>query len=47
MANALASLALGQAAGLPMAAMLDALKNFSGLKHRCQWVTETCWGQLL
>jgi len=37
-ANALAALALGQAAGLPMAAMLDALRVFGGLKHRCQWV---------
>lgn len=37
-ANALAALALGQAAGLPMAAMLDALRQFTGLPHRCQWV---------
>ena len=36
--NALAALALGQAAGLPMDAMLQALKAFPGLAHRCQWV---------
>src|SRR5690606_19087096 len=36
--NALAALALGDAAGIPMAAMLDALKNFNGLKHRCEFV---------
>lgn len=36
--NALAALALGDAAGIPMAAMLDALKNFTGLKHRCEFV---------
>ena len=36
--NALAALALGQAAGLPMAAMLDTLRRFTGLPHRCQWV---------
>ena len=38
--NALAALALGQAVGLPMAAMLDTLKGFTGLPHRCQWVGE-------
>lgn len=38
LANALAALALGEAAGLPMPAMLDALRNFHGLVHRCQWV---------
>ena len=40
LANALAALALGQAAGLPMPAMLTALKNFNGLPHRCQWLGE-------
>ncbi|WP_415905235.1 UDP-N-acetylmuramoyl-L-alanine--D-glutamate ligase [Neptuniibacter sp. QD48_55] len=40
MANALSALALGQSVGLPMDAMLTALKNFTGLKHRCQWVAE-------
>ena len=38
--NALAALALGHAVGLPMAAMLDTLKAFTGLVHRCQWVGE-------
>lgn len=37
-ANALAALALGHAVGLPMAAMLEALRDFPGLPHRCQWV---------
>ncbi len=36
--NALAALALGHAVGLPMAAMLEELKAFAGLPHRCQWV---------
>jgi UDP-N-acetylmuramoylalanine--D-glutamate ligase len=39
-ANALAALALGHAAGLPFAAMLDALQAFGGLPHRCQLVAE-------
>ncbi len=38
--NALAALAIGHAAGLPMAAMLQVLREFSGLPHRCQKVTE-------
>ncbi len=38
LANALAALALGSAVGLPMVAMLEALRRFSGLPHRCQWV---------
>ncbi|AYC34194.1 UDP-N-acetylmuramoyl-L-alanine--D-glutamate ligase [Pseudomonas cavernae] len=38
--NALAALALGHAAGLPFAPMLQALKDFAGLAHRCQWVRE-------
>jgi len=37
-ANALAALALGHAVGLPMAAMLQALREFLGLPHRCQLV---------
>lgn len=36
--NALAALALGDAAGIPMDAMLTALKRFKGLKHRCEFV---------
>lgn len=39
-ANCLAALALGHAVGLPMAAMLSAVKDFTGLPHRCQWVGE-------
>ena len=39
-ANALAALALGSSIGLPMEAMLDALKEFPGLEHRTQWVAE-------
>jgi len=38
LANALAALALGEAVGLPMHAMLAALGDFKGLAHRCQWV---------
>jgi UDP-N-acetylmuramoylalanine--D-glutamate ligase len=36
--NALSALALGEAVGLDMKAMLEALRNFTGLNHRCQWV---------
>jgi UDP-N-acetylmuramoylalanine--D-glutamate ligase len=39
-ANALAALALGQAVNIPMAAMLDTLRRFGGLRHRCQWVAD-------
>ncbi len=39
-ANALAALALGTALGLPMPAMLEALRNFSGLPHRTQFIAE-------
>lgn len=39
--NALAALALGRASGLPMAPMLDALREFRGLAHRCQYVAES------
>nr|WP_272890250.1 UDP-N-acetylmuramoyl-L-alanine--D-glutamate ligase [Stutzerimonas stutzeri] len=38
--NALAALALGHAAGLPFEPMLDTLRRFGGLPHRCQWVGE-------
>jgi len=37
-ANALAALALGEAAGLPQSACLVALSHFAGLPHRCEWV---------
>ncbi|MFN2328580.1 MAG: UDP-N-acetylmuramoyl-L-alanine--D-glutamate ligase [Chromatocurvus sp.] len=40
LANALAALAIGHSAGLPMAAMLDTLRDFQGLPHRCQQVAE-------
>lgn len=36
--NALAALALGEACNFPIAAMLQALKSFQGLPHRCQFV---------
>jgi UDP-N-acetylmuramoylalanine--D-glutamate ligase len=39
-ANALAALALGEAAQLPMPAMLSALQAFPGLPHRSAWVAD-------
>ena len=39
-ANALAALALGEAVGLPMDAMLLAIRNFRGLAHRTWFVAE-------
>jgi UDP-N-acetylmuramoylalanine--D-glutamate ligase len=39
-ANALAALALGEAVGLPMPAMLEALQSFAGLSHRSAWVAD-------
>lgn len=39
-ANALASLALGFGFGLPFEAMIDVLREFKGLPHRCQLVRE-------
>jgi UDP-N-acetylmuramoylalanine--D-glutamate ligase len=39
-ANALAALALGHAAGLPMPVMLQTLREFPGLPHRCQLVAQ-------
>ena len=38
--NALAALALGHAAGIKFDAMLAALKEFPGLPHRCQWISQ-------
>ena len=38
--NALAALALGDAVGLSLDAMLNVLKVFTGLAHRCQWLIE-------
>ncbi len=37
-ANALAALALGTATGFPLAIMLQTLRTFPGLRHRCQWI---------
>ena len=39
-ANALAALALGEAAGLPMPTMLEALETFPGLPHRSEWIAD-------
>jgi UDP-N-acetylmuramoylalanine--D-glutamate ligase len=39
-ANALAALALGEAAGLPMPTMLETLESFPGLPHRSQWIAD-------
>jgi len=39
-ANVMACLALGEAIRLPVEAMLDAVRNFTGLPHRCEWVGE-------
>ena len=39
-ANALAALALGEALALPLAAMLDELRSFTGLPHRSQWIAD-------
>jgi UDP-N-acetylmuramoylalanine--D-glutamate ligase len=39
-ANALASLALGEALGLDRAAMIAALQDFPGLPHRAAWVAD-------
>lgn len=36
--NALAALALGIAINLPMRSMLEALRCFHGLPHRCEWI---------
>jgi len=39
-ANALAVLAISDAAGIPREAVYSTLVTFPGLKHRCQWVAE-------
>lgn len=36
--NVLAALALGEAIGLPLQGMLRAIKSFSGLPHRCEFI---------
>lgn len=38
--NALAALAIGYGMGLSMDVMLEAVKNFKGLPHRCQLLTQ-------
>lgn len=38
--NALAAIAMGQAINLPEDAMMQALINFKGLTHRCEWVCQ-------
>lgn len=40
LSNALAALAIGEASGFSMESMLRALRSFSGLPHRTQWVAE-------
>ncbi|CAG9297969.1 UDP-N-acetylmuramoyl-L-alanine--D-glutamate ligase [Celerinatantimonas diazotrophica] len=39
-ANALAAVALGDAAGLKRSAMIEVLRTFGGLTHRCEFITE-------
>jgi UDP-N-acetylmuramoylalanine--D-glutamate ligase len=39
-ANALAALTIGHAINLPLTPMLEALCQFQGLPHRCQWIKE-------
>ncbi|MDH5611648.1 MAG: UDP-N-acetylmuramoyl-L-alanine--D-glutamate ligase [Gammaproteobacteria bacterium] len=39
-ANVLAALALGSVLNIPQRFMIEAIKNFSGLEHRMQWLTE-------
>ncbi len=36
--NALAALALGDQAGLAMEGMLEGIRVFKGVKHRCEWI---------
>ncbi len=38
--NALAALALAQAAKIPLEACLHSLRHYAGLPHRCQWLRE-------
>ncbi|MBE0509696.1 MAG: UDP-N-acetylmuramoyl-L-alanine--D-glutamate ligase [Chromatiales bacterium] len=38
--NALAALALGEACGMALKPRLQALREFAGLPHRCQWVSQ-------
>ncbi len=36
--NALAAIAIAKAADIPMISILEALRSFNGLPHRCQWI---------
>jgi UDP-N-acetylmuramoylalanine--D-glutamate ligase len=36
--NVMAALALGHASGFPMSVMLDVVRKFSGLPHRCEFI---------
>ncbi|WP_354624424.1 UDP-N-acetylmuramoyl-L-alanine--D-glutamate ligase [Psychromonas sp. MME2] len=38
--NALAAFALGEAVGISKKAMLTTLKNYSGLRHRCEFIAD-------
>ena len=38
--NILAALALGEAVGLDQSSMIQTIKSFTGLAHRCQLVRE-------
>lgn len=40
LANVLAAMALAEAIGLPESAVIEAITQFAGLPHRCQWVAE-------
>jgi len=40
LANVMAALALGEAAGLPMASMVETARRFPGLPHRCEFIRE-------
>jgi UDP-N-acetylmuramoylalanine--D-glutamate ligase len=44
--NALAALALGSCAGFDMPVMLQVLREFGGLPHRCQWLGQSAGVQL-
>ena len=39
-ANVLAALAMGSVLNIPQRFMIEAIKNFSGLEHRMQWLAE-------
>lgn len=41
LSNAIAALALGEAAGIPLQPMIDTLRRFGGLPHRTEWIAES------